>query len=235
MTGSEPSELLSTAARLEDPGEALGAVCDLRRHLDRLQAVHVENALRAGWSWSQVAQALGVTRQAAHRRYARLVREQLDEARDTSTSAASGEFVLTGAARLAVHLGRQEAGAMRALNLGTEHVLLGLLRTEIGAASRALRAAGLELNAARDAVRELAEVTDSPLSIAGELEPTTNCRAAFERALHEAVSAGSDRLRPEHLLLALLADPGSGAVRTLTQLGIDSTTVLDNIRVSVPG
>ena len=230
--GTEPSELLATAARLEDPGEALGAVCDLRRHLDHLQAVHVENALRAGWSWSQVAGALGVTRQAAHRRYARAGREQLDEARDTSVP--SGEFVLTGAARLAVHLGRQEAGAMRAPQLGTEHVLLGLLRTEVGSASRALRAAGVDPVAARAAVRDLVDLSPAE-EIPGELEPTPNCRAAFERALHEAINAGSDRLRPEHLLLALLADPGSGAVRTLAYLGIEADAVADGIRVIVPG
>jgi len=233
MTGSEPSELLTTAARLEDPGEALGAVCDLRRHLDRLQAVHVENALRAGWSWSQVAGALGVTRQAAHRRYARAVREQLDEARDTSVP--SMDFVLTGAARLAVHLGRQEAGAMGCAQLGTEHVLLGLLRADVGAASRALRAAGLDLLAARAAVRELAEMGFGREEATGDLEPTTNCRAAFERALHEAIAAGSDRLRPEHLLLAVLADAGSGAVRTLAYLGVEADAVADGIRITVPG
>jgi hypothetical protein len=228
MTGTA-TDLLSTAARLEDPGEALTAVCDLRRHLDRLQAVHVENALRAGWSWSQIAGALGVTRQAAHRRYARVVREQLEEARDTRV--ASGEFVLTGASRLAVHLGRQEAGAMRCPQLGTEHVLLGLLRAEVSRAARVLRAAGVDLQAARDAVRELGEDRcGGDDSDAFELEPTPNCRAAFERALHEAVEAGSDRLRPEHLLMALLADSGSGAVRALAHLGVEADAIDRTLR-----
>jgi hypothetical protein len=229
MIGTETTQLLSTAARLETPGEGLSAVCDLRRHLDRLQATHVENALRAGWSWSQVAGALGVTRQAAHRRYARFVRERLDEARDTT--APSGEFVVTGSSRLAVHLGRQEAGAMRCPHLGTEHLHLGRLRTEVSLAGRTLRAAGVDLTAAREAARELFDDgCDCEEHDELEIQPTPNCRAAFERGLHEAVEAGSDRLRPEHLLLAVLADPASGASRTLAFLGIEADGVEGTLR-----
>jgi hypothetical protein len=51
--------------------EGLAAVVTLRRLADRLEADEVERAMRAGWSWAQVAQALGVTRQAVHKKHAR--------------------------------------------------------------------------------------------------------------------------------------------------------------------
>jgi DNA invertase Pin-like site-specific DNA recombinase len=43
----------------------------LRRLADRLEDAQVERALRDGWSWSQVAEALGVTRQAVHKKHAK--------------------------------------------------------------------------------------------------------------------------------------------------------------------
>jgi transcriptional regulator with GAF, ATPase, and Fis domain len=51
--------------------ERLAAVVTLRRLVDRLEADEVERAMRAGWSWQQVAQVLGVTRQAVHKKHAR--------------------------------------------------------------------------------------------------------------------------------------------------------------------
>jgi hypothetical protein len=54
-----------------DPGDALAAVVALRRLADRLEDAAVEQAMRAGWSWPQVAEALGVTRQAVYKKHAR--------------------------------------------------------------------------------------------------------------------------------------------------------------------
>jgi hypothetical protein len=54
-----------------DPGDALAAVVALRRLADRLEDAAVEQAMRAGWSWPQVAEALGVTRQAVHKKHVR--------------------------------------------------------------------------------------------------------------------------------------------------------------------
>ncbi|WP_217922671.1 hypothetical protein [Miltoncostaea oceani] len=55
----------------DDPAAALAAVVALRRTADRLEFAAVERAVAQGWSWAQVAEALGVTRQAAHKRHAR--------------------------------------------------------------------------------------------------------------------------------------------------------------------
>ncbi|GAA3422150.1 hypothetical protein [Streptosporangium vulgare] len=55
----------------QDPADALAAVVALRRLADQLEDAAVERAMRAGWSWPQVAEALGVTRQAVHRKHAK--------------------------------------------------------------------------------------------------------------------------------------------------------------------
>jgi hypothetical protein len=55
----------------KNPAEGLAAVVALRRLADRLEDAEVERAMREGWSWPQVAEALGVTRQAVHKKHAR--------------------------------------------------------------------------------------------------------------------------------------------------------------------
>ncbi|MEU4608161.1 hypothetical protein AB0F43_34700 [Kribbella sp. NPDC023972] len=55
----------------EDPGAGLAAVVALRRLADRLEDSQVEQAMRAGWSWTDVAEVLGVTRQAVHKKHAK--------------------------------------------------------------------------------------------------------------------------------------------------------------------
>jgi DNA invertase Pin-like site-specific DNA recombinase len=54
-----------------NPADGLAAVVALRRLADMLEAAQVESALRKGWSWSDIAEALGVTRQAVHKKYAK--------------------------------------------------------------------------------------------------------------------------------------------------------------------
>lgn len=58
-----------------DPAEGLAAVVALRRLADRLEDAEVERAVRRGWSWAQVAEALGVTRQAVHKKHAKRLEE----------------------------------------------------------------------------------------------------------------------------------------------------------------
>jgi hypothetical protein len=54
-----------------DAADGLAAVAALRRLADRVEDAEVERALREGWTWSQVAEALGVTRQAVHKKHAK--------------------------------------------------------------------------------------------------------------------------------------------------------------------
>lgn len=55
----------------ENPADGLAAVVALRRLADRLEDAQVERALREGWTWAQVAEALDVTRQAVHKKHAK--------------------------------------------------------------------------------------------------------------------------------------------------------------------
>jgi len=55
----------------EDPREGLEAVVALRRLLEMVEAAQVENAYVAGWSWARIAEVLGVSRQAVHKKYRR--------------------------------------------------------------------------------------------------------------------------------------------------------------------
>lgn len=58
-------------ASSEDLAVGLRAVVALRRLTDRLEATQVTAARRAGWTWQQIGDALGITRQAVHKKYGR--------------------------------------------------------------------------------------------------------------------------------------------------------------------
>jgi len=60
---------LATAAGDQDPRVGLRAVAALRKLLERLEAVQVRNARVNGWSWQEIANELGVTRQAVHKKH----------------------------------------------------------------------------------------------------------------------------------------------------------------------
>lgn len=66
---SEATELAAAAAGT-DVRVGLRAVRALRRLLETLEALQVQNARRQGWSWQEIAESLGVTRQAVHKKYA---------------------------------------------------------------------------------------------------------------------------------------------------------------------
>jgi DNA-directed RNA polymerase specialized sigma24 family protein len=58
----------------DDPQEGLEAVVALRRTLEALEAAQVENAFVAGWSWAQIAEVLGVSKQAVHKKHAKRIK-----------------------------------------------------------------------------------------------------------------------------------------------------------------
>lgn len=67
-----PAELshLAQLAGGTDPAEGLQAAAALRRLAELLEAAQVRNARRAGWSWQDIATALGVSKQAVHKKHA---------------------------------------------------------------------------------------------------------------------------------------------------------------------
>ncbi len=124
----------------------------------------------------------------------------------------------TERARKVVVLAQEEARHFNHNYIGTEHLLLGLLREDEGVAARALGS----LNVTLDEVREQVE------SIVGRGEEETGGQAPFaprskralESALREALQLGRDYSGTEHILLGLIAEPDNVAVCTLSNLDI---------------
>lgn len=69
----ESSKVAATASDTSDPRAGLRAVASLRVLADSLELRQVEAALRAGMSWQDIADALGVTRQAAHKKHSKRI------------------------------------------------------------------------------------------------------------------------------------------------------------------
>ncbi|MGZ4277668.1 MAG: helix-turn-helix domain-containing protein [Solirubrobacteraceae bacterium] len=70
MSAQEARDLAG-AVDSTDPAIGLAAVAALRTLAERLEALHVTNAREQGWSWEQVGAALGVSKQAVHRKHGR--------------------------------------------------------------------------------------------------------------------------------------------------------------------
>ena len=219
-------ELLEHATDVGDPDAALRALTTLREELEAFERVQVARALDAGSSYGAVARALGISRQAAHRRYRDLAGVSLDDPR----GAASERIVVTSEARAAVQLAREEAARLGATVVGSEHLVIGLLRLETRA-SDALRGEGISLDGPRTAAQPtLVDVRPPPRERreeAGEL--SDYARATFERSLHVALARGDRHLGADHLLLAALADAQGGAARTLAELGVDPAAIRGRI------
>jgi hypothetical protein len=64
-----PLAQLNAAAESDDPAVGLAAVAALRRVVEELEELHVNNARAQGWSWQQIAERLGVTRQSVHKKH----------------------------------------------------------------------------------------------------------------------------------------------------------------------
>lgn len=65
------ADVLTEASTNDDPATGLTAVAALRRLVERLETLQVDHARALGWSWQQIAAALGVSKQAVHRKHAR--------------------------------------------------------------------------------------------------------------------------------------------------------------------
>jgi hypothetical protein len=228
-------DLAEHAARAGEPAVALRAVTALREELLAFERLQVARALDEGQSFGAVARALGISRQAAHRRYRDLVGVSLPdprEARDTLP----GRMLVTSEARAAVNLARQEAGALGSGSVGSEHLLLGIVRCPRARVASVLRARGVTLDAARRAAQPTLvdgapppPAQPSPPVAPGPSGISAYARAVFEQSLREAVGRGDGYIGVEHLLLASLADPNGGACRTLDALGVDADAIRTEI------
>lgn len=71
MTDMSEATKLATQTGSRDPKVGLRAVSALRRLLEGLEELHVDNARRLGWSWQEIAAEMGVSKQAVHKKHSR--------------------------------------------------------------------------------------------------------------------------------------------------------------------
>ena len=222
-------ELVEHAVRAGQPAAALRAMTALREELDAFERLQVARALDAGQSFGDVARAIGISRQAAHRRYRDLAGVELP---DGAAEPGNHRLLVTSEARAAVTLAREEASAMGAPTVGSEHLLLGIIRCRAPTTAAVLESGGITLADARRYARPtLVEGAPTAALVPGA-GPTPGprgisayARAVFELALREATKRGDGHVGVDHLLLASLEDPNGGACRTLCELGLDPEQV----------
>src|SRR5215469_6624777 len=122
----------------------------------------------------------------------------------------------TDKARRVVVLAQEEARRLGHNYIGTEHVLLGLVREEDGYAARALDSLGVSLEAARDRVEADAGRGSGQ---SGHIPFTPEAKRSLELSLREALQLGENYIDTEHILLGLVRDPSSPGARILAELG----------------
>jgi prophage maintenance system killer protein len=122
---------------------------------------------------------------------------------------------------------QEEARSLRHGYIGTEHLLLGLLRQHDGVAAQALQAAGISTDAARTEVLEI--IGRGHVVVRGHVPLTTRSKKVLQIATHEARDMGHMYIGTEHLLLALLREGHGVACQVLTRLGADPDTIRQHL------
>lgn len=214
------AELCQRSQGEKGPADALHAVTALRARLDELERRHVGDMLSHGATWADIAETLGITRQAAHHRH-RLVRRTKPSA--VAASAEVQRVLVTGAARGTVRLARAEATALGASAVGTEHLLLALAQTAPDPVARVLAEGGIDEHALRTTLQPTLVDAGTPEAADGGF--TAHAREVLESSLREAVERGEGFIGAGHLLLALLRNPAGGAAQTLDALKVESEAI----------
>jgi len=133
----------------------------------------------------------------------------------------------TEGARTVVVIAQEEARVLKHDYLGTEHLLLGLLRVEEGLAARVLGALGVAIDDVRAQVARIVGVGDEAKS--GEMPFTPRAKKVLDLSLREALSLGHNYIGTEHLLLGLARENEGVAARILLDFGVDAETVRNEV------
>lgn len=133
----------------------------------------------------------------------------------------------TERAREVVMLAQDEARSLKHNYIGTEHLLLGLLREEEGRAARVLNHAGIHVEDVRKFVIKV--IGEGDESLTGQSPFTPRARKVCELALREALALGHRYVGTEHLLLGLVRENEGVAARYLNEHGADP----DKVRMGV--
>ena len=128
--------------------------------------------------------------------------------------------------RKVIFLAREEAARLQHGSIGTEHLLLGLLREGEGIAATVLSNLGLDLEAIRHAVENMVAQAGGTLTI-GEIPFTSNAKRVLELSVDEARQLGHNYVGTEHLLLGLIREGEGVAAKVLMDMGVDRKKVRD--------
>ncbi|MFC8080140.1 Clp protease N-terminal domain-containing protein [Streptomyces sp. NPDC057307] len=196
---------------LDQLSDAVIAADHLGDVADHLIGHFVDQARRSGASWTDIGRSMGVTRQAAQKRFVAKPGEGSD------LDASQGFSRFTDRARLVVMAAQEESRAAGNDQTRPEHLALGLLSEPKGIGARALVAQGVTAEALRDAVEA---VLPPAVPSVPELIPyDAGAKKALELTFREALRMGHNYIGTEHILLALLElEDGKGV---LSGLGLD--------------
>ncbi|MFE2352568.1 Clp protease N-terminal domain-containing protein [Streptomyces parvulus] len=200
----EPLEQLQDAVLA---GEHLGEVAD------HLIGHFVDQARRSGASWTDIGRSMGVTRQAAQKRFVPKESADLDPGQ--------GFNRYTPRARNAVMAAHNEAVAAGATEGLPEHLVLGLLTERDALAAKALTAQGVALDAIRAAAT--AQLPPAAEDVPELVPYGPAAKKVLELTFREALRLGHNYVGTEHILLALLEHENGEGV--LTGLGISKEAV----------
>ncbi|MCW2872300.1 Clp protease N-terminal domain-containing protein [Actinacidiphila oryziradicis] len=205
---------------LEQLSDAVIAADHLGEVADHLIGHFVDQARRSGASWTDIGRSMGVTKQAAQKRF---VPKAPGEPSDLDPSQGFGRF--TERARNVIMAAQNEAHAAGNDEIGPEHLVLGLLSEPEALAAAAIVAQGVTLEAVRQSVTTALPPSADQVP---ELIPyDARGRKVLELTFREALRMGHNYIGTEHILLALLElEDGTGV---LTGLGIDKATAEANI------
>ncbi|MFI9389621.1 Clp protease N-terminal domain-containing protein [Streptomyces bauhiniae] len=168
---------------------------------DQLIDHYVSKAKRSGASWTEIGDAIGVSKQAAQQRHAPTPFERF-----------------TNLNRHGIVLAQEAARTHKHDSIGTEHLLLGLLGEPQGRAYEALVAKAGSEQRVRDAVAEVLPPAGTK-ALRGHIAFREESKAAIEGARDAAAELGHDWVGTEHMLLGLIRVEGSPAAQILRELG----------------
>lgn len=126
----------------------------------------------------------------------------------------------TDKARRVIVFAQEEARDLSHTYIGTEHILLGLIRESDGVAEKALTENGVEIKVLRENI--IKAVGENATGTKADVLPfTPRAKKALELSLKEALQLGHNYISTEHLLLGLLREGEGVAYKVLTQMGVE--------------
>jgi hypothetical protein len=206
---------------LDHVSAAVGVSEHLGELADHLIGHFVDQARKTGASWTDIGRSMGVTKQAAQKRFVAKDADWQTLLQEAFKAHPHPFARFTDRARRVVVAAQHEAREHRHDHIGTEHLALGLLAEPEGLAVRAVEALGVSCEAARQALVAALPPPDAEAPVTAEHIPFTQpAKKVLELALREALLLGHNYIGTEHLLLGLLDEEDGLGARTLADLGV---------------